>query len=643
LANFPPGKGWLLAEFGGSSKQEADAKARELLEGLHRQGIKPTSRLIDNPEEEAHVWKIRESGLGATAFIPNKPDSWEGWEDSAVPPEHLGAYLRDLRKLYEKYAYSGAFYGHFGGGCVHTRINFDLVTADGLRTYRSFLEDAGDAVVRYRGSFSGEHGDGQSKAVLLPKLYGNDLVRAFGEFKAIWDPEDKMNPGKVVHPYQPTDNLRLGTDYRPAEPETHFRYPADQFTFSRAALRCVGIGECRKHGDGTMCPSYMVTKEEMHSTRGRTHLLFEMLRGEVIQGGWRDPHVKEALDLCLSCKGCRGECPVKVDVATYKAEFLSHYYQGRLHPLRHYAIGRIYWLARLASLFPRISNFFTQSCFFSSLGKKLLSIAPQRRIPPFAEQTFTQRYKRRGSAPIAKGTPVLLWVDTFTNHFHPHIAQAAVAVLEDAGYHVHIPESSLCCGRPLYDYGMLDAAQKLLREILEALRPQIRAGMPVIGLEPSCISVFRDELVNLFPHDPDAQRLSRQTHMLGEFLANEARHYAPPSLSGQVLLHGHCHHKSVLRFDSEINYLKRMGLNISVPETGCCGMAGGFGFEDDHYDVSIAAGERVLLPAVRQAAPDTWIVTSGFSCHEQILQTTGKHALHFAEILKLAIDRRPNS
>lgn len=639
-ADLPAGGGWLLVEFGGATKAEADAKALATLKGLQAAGLRPTSKVIDDAKEEKHIWKIRESGLGATAFLPGTPDTWEGWEDSTVPPKHLGAYLRDLRKIYKKHGYQGAFYGHFGGGCLHTRINFDLVSPIGIRNYRAFIDEAADAVVRYGGSFSGEHGDGQSKAVLLPKMFGDTLVRAFGEFKAIWDPENKMNPGKVVHPYKPTENLRLGPNYQPADPETHFRYPKDNFTFSRAALRCVGIGECRKHGEGTMCPSYMVTREEMHSTRGRTHLLFEMLRGETITGGWRDPHVKEALDLCLSCKGCRGECPTKVDVATYKSEFLSHYYKGKLHPLRHYAIGGIYWLARLASLAPRIANFFSQSPFFSAIGKRVFDIAPQRKIPPFAVETFRHAFDRQRDARLRSDRQVLLWADTFNNHFHPKVALAAVKVLEDAGYEVLLPKANLCCGRPLYDYGMLTTAKRLLRETLDGLRPQIRAGIPVIGLEPSCISVFRDEVINLFPNDQDAIRLHNQTFMLSEFLYSEAKHYTPPPLEGRVLLHGHCHHKAVLKFNAQVEFLKRMGLEIDDPQAGCCGMAGGFGFEADHYDVSVAAGERVLMPAVRSAAPTTWIVTSGFSCHEQILQQAHREALHFAEIVAEAIDRR---
>ena len=347
---LPPGGGWLLVEFGGESKKEADDKAHQVMEHLKRAKDAPSMKLFDNESEEEHLWKVRESGLGATARIPGEKDAWEGWEDSAVPPDRVGAYLRDLRKLFEKYGYNCSLYGHFGQGCIHTRIDFELKTREGVEHFRRFLDEAGDLVCSYGGSISGEHGDGQSKAALLPKMFGEELVRAFGEFKAIWDPENKMNPHKVVDPYLPGENLRLGPDYNPAQVETHFKFLDDNGSFAYATERCVGIGECRKEESGTMCPSYMATKEEMHSTRGRAHLLFEMLHGDSIRGGWKNNTVREALDLCLACKGCRTECPMNVDMATYKAEFLSHYYQGRLRPRHAYSMGLIYWWARLASL-----------------------------------------------------------------------------------------------------------------------------------------------------------------------------------------------------------------------------------------------------------------------------------------------------
>jgi FAD/FMN-containing dehydrogenase/Fe-S oxidoreductase len=633
---LPDGGGWLMAEFGGADKQEAIDRARALMADLRKSANPPSMKLFDDPKETEEVWGIRESGLGASARVPGQNDTWPGWEDSAAPPERLGDYLRDFRKLADRYGYECALYGHFGQGCVHTRIDFDLKTPAGLKNFRSFMEEAADLVVRYGGSLSGEHGDGQSRAELLPKMFGPELVQAFREFKYIWDPDGKMNPGKVVDPYLLDQNLRLGVTYNPPQPATHFKFPDDDGSFARATTRCVGVGKCRRMGDGTMCPSYMVTREESASTRGRARALFEMLEGDVIANGWRDKHVAETLDLCLSCKGCRRECPVNVDMATYKAEFLSHYYQGRLRPPSAYAMGLIYWWARLAAHMPGLVNFATHAPVLGDMAKLMAGVAPQRQMPVFAHQTFKEWFRQRG--PRNPDRPrVILWPDTFNNYFHPATAIAAVEVLETAGYQVEVPQQSLCCGRPLYDYGMLDTAERLLLQILEALRPQIRAGIPIIGLEPSCLAVFRDELTNLFPHDEDAQRLSQQSFLLSEFLLEKVPNYQAPKLRRKAVVHGHCHHKAVMGMNAEQKILSRLGLDFEILNAGCCGMAGAFGFEKDHYDVSIKAGERVLLPAVRSAAKDTLIIADGFSCRTQIEQTTDRRALHLAQVIQMAM------
>jgi FAD/FMN-containing dehydrogenase/Fe-S oxidoreductase len=634
---LPDGRGWLLVEFGGDSKDDADGKARRLMDALKAKDRAPGMKLFDNPSEEQVIWTVRESGLGATAHVPGEPPTWEGWEDSSVPVDKLGDYLRALRKLFDKYQYGCALYGHFGQGCVHTRIDFDLETHDGITKFRSFLFEAADLVVSFGGSLSGEHGDGQSRAELLPKMFGDDLVRAFEEFKSIWDPHWKMNPGKIVRPYRVDEHLRLGTDYRPPEPETHFQFPHDQFSFSRATIRCVGVGECRREHSKTMCPSYRVTREEMHSTRGRAHLLFEMMQGDPVRKGWRDEHVKESLDLCLACKGCKGDCPVNVDMATYKSEFSSHYYAGRLRPRHAYSMGLIYWWARLASHMPEIANFFTQTPGFSSIVKAIGGIAQERRMPPFARQSFTDWFgHRRGKS---DGPTVILWPDTFNNYFLPNTARAAVEVLEAAGWRVVIPPRPLCCGRPLYDFGMLDLAKSLLRQIIGTLRPEIASGTPVVGLEPSCVAVFRDELVNLFPHDEDAKRLSRQTYTLAEFLEKKAPEYHPPRLHRDAIVHGHCHHKAIMKLNDEEKILEKLGLDYHILDSGCCGMAGSFGFKQEHYDISLQVGELVLLPAVRQASKDTLIIADGFSCREQIAQTTDRQGLHLAEVLHLAMQQ----
>jgi FAD/FMN-containing dehydrogenase/Fe-S oxidoreductase len=647
LSLLPEGKGWLLAEFGADKRGDAIDLAHEIMEMLKKKPGAPNMKLFTDKEDIEHLWDIRESGLGTTAFVPGQPDTWEGWEDSAVAPEKLGGYLRDLRALYNKYHYISALYGHFGQGCVHCRVSFDLTTEPGIKTWRSFMEEATDLCVKYGGSLSGEHGDGQARGEFLYKMFGEELIEAFREFKSIWDPDWKMNPGKIVDPYRIDENLRLGADYDPWEPETHFKYPDDKGKFSHAALRCVGVGKCRREkgknsNDDTMCPSYMVTHEERHTTRGRAHHLWEMLNGNVIANGWRDDHVKESLDLCLSCKGCKGDCPVNVDMATYKAEFLSHYWEGRLRPRHAYAFGLVDQWSRLASLWPGMVNLVTQTPGLSHIAKLAAGMPMERSIPEFAPQTFKSWFAKHkpGRQAGANGN-VVLWPDTFNNHFFPETAQAATEVLEDAGFDVEVPSQHLCCGRPLYDYGMLDMAKIYLRRIIKILEPQIQAGIPMVVLEPSCASVFRDELHSLFPDDPMAKKLREQTLLLSEFLEKKAPDYKLPRMHGKALVQGHCHHKSVLRFDDENSVLKKLGLEANVLAAGCCGMAGSFGFEKDKYDVSLAVGERKLLPEVRQAPLSTVIMADGFSCREQIAQETRRHALHLAEVIRMGQQGQP--
>ena len=629
LPLLPRGRGWLMVEFGGETKEESDANARRMMDALKQSNLCPSMKLFDDKKDEKRVWKIRESGLGATAFVPGKPRTWEGWEDSAVDPKHLGKYLRDLRKLMDKYGYAGDLYGHFGQACVHTRNNFDLESEAGIAKYRAYIDEAADLCIKYNGSLSGEHGDGQSRAELLPKMFGETLIEAFREFKSIWDPDWKMNPGKVVTPYHPTENLRLGAEFKPWTPKTHFQFPEDEGRIDRAVLRCVGVGECRRMDGGTMCPSYMATREEEHSTRGRAHLLFEMFQGKEIPDNWRNHAVKESLDLCISCKGCKGDCPVNVDMATYKAEFLAHYYKWRLRPLAAYSMGWIHRWSRLATLAPGAAN------AMMPLAKRLLGIAPQRTMPRYAKQTFVRQFKRRAASQAAEpaGEPalrVLLFPDTFNNYFHPDTAMAAAEVLERAGYRVTIPRKPLCCGRPLYDWGFVAQAKRLLKTNLRELRAEVEEGVPIIGLEPSCVSVFRDELHNLFP----GREIPMMT--LSEFIQRAGDRFNIPRLPRKAIVQGHCHHKAIMKFEPEEYVLRKIGLDYQHLDSGCCGMAGAFGFEEKHYDISIRIGERVLLPAVREADRDTLIIADGFSCREQIAQTTGRQALHLAQVLQMA-------
>ena len=641
LEMMPEGKGFCMVEFGGDSKQDSDDQARACMEMLKGMDNPPSMKLFDKAEEEERIWQVREAGLGSTAFVPDLPDMWPGWEDSAVPPEKVGPYLRDLKKLFNKFGYNPSLYGHLGQGCIHCRVGFDLYTAEGIANYRGFMDEAVDLVLSYGGSLSGEHGDGQSRGEYLPRMYGDEMIALMRQFKLTFDPQWKMNPGKVIDPYGATTNLRLGTDYNPPQPDTYFSYPADKGSFSRAVLRCVGVGKCRREGGGTMCPSYMVTHEEAHSTRGRSRLMFEMMNGEVLDDGWRSEPVREALDLCLACKGCKDGCPVNVDMATYKAEFLSHYYEGKLRPRHMFAFGFIGLWSQLAGYAPTLMNVATQTPGLSRIAKWMANIAPRREIPPFAPQSFKDWFKQHEPKNPA-GRRVVLYADTFNNYYNPDTAIAAVEVLEDAGCRVIVPPENLCCGRPLYDYGFLPTAIRWMRQNLEALRPYVRDGVPMVVLEPSCCATFRDELTNLFPTDHDARRLKNQTFTIAEYLDAHAGGYDVPKMSGRALVHGHCHQKAIMGIEGEKRLYDKMGLQITVPDSGCCGMAGAFGYENTggHYETSIAVGERVLLPDVRKQADDTLIVTDGFSCREQILQDTDRVALHTAQVLQRAIHQR---
>jgi len=630
LGMLPDGKGWLLVEMGAESLDEANDQARKLMEALDREPNAPSMKLFEDPDETERMWKLREAALGATAYIPGRHDTYEGWEDSAVPPDQVGAYLRDFRALLERYHFDTALYGHLGQGCIHCRIDFDLSSPAGIAKYRAFTSDAANLVVSHGGSLSGEHGDGESRGELLVRQFGPELVQAFREFKHLWDPGDRMNPGKVTDGMLRSEHLALSR-YHPPELTTTFHPQQDHGDFRHSAVRCVGIGNCRRSHGGTMCPSFMVTHEEKHTTRGRARLLFEMLEGDIVQDRWNSEAVRDSLDLCLACKGCKGDCPVHVDMATYKSEFLSHYYEHHMRPRQAYAMGWIHRWAWLGSYVPWLANFMMQTPGLRRVLAWLGNLAPERPMPRFADRPFSRTFQPLDS----DRPPVVLWPDTFNNHFFPPVLQAAVEVLEDAGYRVVVPRAHVCCGRALYDYGMLDTAKRLWERTFRVLAPAIRRGVPIVGLEPSCVAAFRDELPNLFPGDERAQKLCKQTHTLSELLRD--KQYVPPPLNRRVLLHGHCHDKSVLDFGAERQLVAAMHVDLQVPDTGCCGLAGSFGFEADHYDVSMAIGERVLLPAVREGGDGTLIVSDGFSCREQILHGTGRTALHFAELIALAL------
>ena len=646
LDALPDGDSWLMLQFVGDSQDDVDEQAHALLRALGRSEKEATVAFSDDPEREQKMLRAREAGLGVTARPPDDRETWEGWEDSAVAPERLGDYLRDLKDLFEEFDYDHpSLYGHFGQGCVHTRIPFGLKTAEGVADFRRFLERAADLVASYGGSLSGEHGDGQSRGELLTRMFGERLVTAFGEVKALFDPDNLMNPGKVVDPNPVDGQLRLGPAWRPTGSDTHFGYPDDENSFTRAVMRCVGIGNCRSHQGGVMCPSYRATKEEEHSTRGRSRLLFEMLDGHAdsaVTDGWRSTEVRDALDLCLACKGCKSDCPTGVDMATYKAEFLAHHYHGRLRPAAHYSMGWLPLWARLSRLAPSLVNGVLQAPGLARVGTWLAGVDDARRAPLFAPQSFLEWWRGRDTDAPDPADPrtVVLWPDTFSTYFHPSIAISAVRVLEDAGFRVAVPTDAVCCGLTWISTGQLTVAKKVLRRTLDILRPYIEAGTPVIGLEPSCTAVFRADAPELMPQDQDVRRLAGQFRTFAEHLVRHApKGWQPPAVTRQALVQTHCHQHAIMKDDPDRELMRRAHLDADVLDEGCCGLAGNFGFERGHHEISMAVAEQGVLPAVRAAAPGSLLLADGFSCRTQIEQgDTGRRALHLAEVLALGLD-----
>ena len=649
---LPEGKEFVVVQFGAPTQEEADAKAETLRAELQKIRSVANFKAVEEQSEQEAVWEIRRHSA-STARMPiglGGQGGWPNWEDAALAPERLGDYLRDFEKLLGRYDYDGTFYGHWGQACIHCRIDFKFRTADNVKTFRRFMEEAADLVVSYGGIPSGEHGDGQGRAELLPKAYGEEIIAAFREFKAIWDPRNKMNPGKLADPYPLDTNLREGTDYTPLNFESYFAFPQDNFSFMEASNRCFGIGKCRHLEGGTMCPSFMVTREEKNSTRGRARLLQEMMdKGGPTKNSWKNDAVKDALDLCLACKGCKGDCPVQVDMATYKAEFLAHYYRGKVRPPAAYAMGLIPVWAPIASLMPDVVNGLLSTPVLNTALKMAGGIAPERELPRFAPVSFDAWWRARrpstssGSFDGLTMTPprqkVVLWADTFNTYFTPEVAIAAVEALEELGYEVVVPKSRVCCGRPFFDYGFLTLAQTYFKNAIATMEPFLRDGTPIIGLEPSCIAAFRDELVNLFPNDLDAQRLSQQTYTLAEFLEKKGGdwHWKVPKLHKHALVQVHCHHGAVMKFKCEQSVMEKIGVQAQIPDSGCCGMAGSFGYEaGEKYRVSQACGERSILPKARNIADSTLLIADGFSCRHQIEEGAGRKPLHLAQVLRMA-------
>jgi Fe-S oxidoreductase len=632
LEVLPEGRAWLVVEFGAKTAGKAAAKAEVLIAKMKARGH--ACNLVCDKSKQQEVWDVREAALAVTAHVPGEGATWPGWEDSAVRPDDLGDYLRELKSLFHKHGYEASVYGHFGDGLVHCRINFDLSTEAGLKNWQTFLDEAADLVIKYGGSLSGEHGDGEARGALLVRMYGSELMAAQRAFRAIWDPRQRMNPGKILDPYPITANLRVGPSYQPREVPGLFAYPEDNGSFTKATLRCVGVGKCRRRETqgGVMCPSYLGTNEEKHSTRGRARLLFEMMRGDALRDGFANETVEESLDLCLGCKGCKHDCPVEVDMASYKADFRARHYAHKWRPRAAYSMGQIERWARIAAYAPWLANIGTRTPGLSNLTKWIGGITEDRTIPPFALQSY--RVWHRKHARRSGGERVILWPDTFNNYFRPRTAIAATQLLERLGFQVDIPKVPLCCGRPLYDWGWIEQAKTLWRKTLNTMRKDIDAGVPLIGLEPACTSAFRDELPNLFPHDAQAKALSKQTRFLSEFLKDRGLVPTMGETAPPVLVQYHCHHHAVLDKEAETELLASLPAKADILQQGCCGMAGSFGFEAEKYDLSRTIAERGILPTIRKASAQTAILANGFSCREQIEQLTGRPTLHLAEYLQ---------
>ncbi|GHG34200.1 oxidoreductase [Streptomyces zaomyceticus] len=607
---LPKGGAWLFCEADGEGAARRLVRAADALDAT----------VVKDPAGQRALWRIREDAAGTATRMPDGVEAWPGWEDCAVPPARLGAYLREFRSLLAEFGLRGVPYGHFGDGCVHVRIDFDLWTQKGVREFRRFSEAVADLVVAHGGSLSGEHGDGQARAELLPRMYGEELVGLFGAVKDVWDPDGGLNPGMLVRPRPLDEGLRFTG--------------LPLVGVGREAARCVGVAKCRVAGPGSgpgvMCPSYRVTGEERHSTRGRARLLHEMALGEVVTDGWRSEEVREALDLCLSCKGCRSDCPVGVDMAAYKAEFLDRHYAGPLGVLRrprsHWTMGRLpHWL----DLFGRALN----PAMGLPFAARLAGVTPERAMPRVAERSFVSWFADRSST---RSAALTLWPDTFTDHLAPQVGRAAVRVLEAAGLGVALPRGRVCCGLTYVSTGQLGAARRVMRRSLDVLEGRPEAGGPVVVLEPSCAATLRTDLPELLPDDPRAARLAASVRTFAEVLESLAPDWEPPRLDRPVTGQTHCHQHAVLGDAADRRLRERAGLTGTLAG-GCCGLAGNFGFEPGHYEVSVACAEDQLLPAL-SAAPSAEVLADGFSCRTQIGHLTERRGRHLAEVLAEAIE-----
>ncbi|GAA4876288.1 FAD-binding and (Fe-S)-binding domain-containing protein [Kitasatospora terrestris] len=630
LDRLPDGACWLFLETGGADTAEAADRARTLAAAVRRTP-RATVTVLDDPGEQRRLWAVREAAAGIVTRLPDPAvpggvPAWPGWEDSAVPVERLGDYLRALRGLLARHGLRGVPFGHFGEGCVHLRLDFPL--AERPWVFREFMEEAADLAVAHGGSLSGEHGDGQARSELLSRMYPPEVLALFGRFKRIWDPENLLNPGVLVDPRPLDADLRVAGRFR-ALPLA-LPYERDGGSLLNAVHRCVGVAKCVDTASGVMCPSYMATGEERHSTRGRARLLAEMLRGELVTDGWRSAEVREALDLCLGCKGCASECPVQVDLATYKAEFLHQHYRWRPRPRSHLALGWLPLWLRGAALAPGLFNVLARHRGAAAVLRRAAGIDRRRSLPALPPETFGRWFRRyRAAHPEPVGaTPVLLWPDSMADLLDPAPARAAVLALERLGFAVRLPAGRVCCGLTLVSTGQLSLARWVMRRSLARLPPDL----PVVGLEPSCTATLREE----WPRLIGEHRLPARVRTFAELLDDHGVDL--PRLGDTALTQVHCHQHAVLGTDADRRVAERLGLANTVLDSGCCGLAGSFGMERGHYEVSVAAAERVLLPAVRAAAPDTLLLADGLSCRTQINDLApGHRPLHLAEVVLRAL------
>ncbi|MGH3519893.1 MAG: FAD-binding and (Fe-S)-binding domain-containing protein [Haloechinothrix sp.] len=635
---LPRGAAWLLIDIPGPSDRAAAlANALSTVDGML--GI---TTIADATQRRA-VFKIREDGSGLATRSVDGTLSWPGWEDAAVPPQRLGSYLRGFHQLLDAYHLHGVVYGHFGEGCLHVRLDFDFRSAEGIEQFRSFMGEAATLVVAHGGALSGEHGDGRARSEFLSTMYSAEMIEAFGKFKAIWDPGGKLNPGVLVRPNGAAEDLRLDPANTWQNLPVSLALHDDRGQIGPAVHRCVGVGKCRMSSGGVMCPSYRATRDEKDSTRGRARVLQEMLLGETVKDGWRSAEVGEALDLCLSCKGCKSDCPVGVDMATYKSEYLYQRYRRRLRPASHYSMGWLPMAARIAARTPRAINAVLGSRL-SGVIKRTGGIAPERALPRFAEQSFLAWFATRDRGvhlstddPGIPDKSVLLWADTFTNFFEPQIGVAAVEVLEEAGFEVLVPDRPYCCGLTWVSTGQLNVARRQLRRSLSAIAPLVDAEIPMVVLEPSCAALFRADATELLPDDPRAHAVAGATNTFAEFLGTHAAHWAPPQIDRTARVQVHCHQHAIIGARAEEELLRASRADARLFDAGCCGLAGNFGFEREHYQTSKLVAEQGVLPALAGAPPDAAIIADGFSCRTQFEELAGVHSMHLAELLRDAL------